>query len=332
MSRINEDIRRIEFTTKKLIGALIVGLTATFTAPLAHAAFQESLWGARPASLVGAYTALADDANSPAYNPAGIGLMTESEITFMYARLFTGVNFYAGEDTSRLGLGYFSYVPTIKDKQYGSYAISWSNFAATNLYREDTFTLTAADSYQFESIKGSPILSYGANLKFLRRAFTTDQRTAQDPVFNSGATSSAGTVDLGIMYRPNWELLPGFKFGMAGQNLTEPNIGLATVDRVPLKLSVGVAYQDPALRLFNPALEISRRRGRTLVTGAWESWLAKDVFALRAGVNSDEMGGGIGYKFRLSSKTVMRLDYGLIWPFNVSGTSGSHRVSITVAF
>src|SRR5205823_6558358 len=133
--------------------------------------FQESLWGARPAALVGAYTALADDSNSPAYNPAGISLMTQSEITFMYARLFNGVNFYTGEDTSRLGLGYFSYAPRIKDKAYGSYAISWTNFAATNLYREDTFSLTVADSYQFDSLHTAPIFSYGANLKFLRRAF-----------------------------------------------------------------------------------------------------------------------------------------------------------------
>src|SRR5437868_6144296 len=89
---------------------------------LSHAAFQESLWGARPAALAGAYTALADDADSPAYNPAGITWTTQNDMTFMYARLFTGVNLNAGDQNSNLGLGYFSYVPNIKKKAYGSYA------------------------------------------------------------------------------------------------------------------------------------------------------------------------------------------------------------------
>lgn len=297
-----------------------------------QAAFKESLWGARPASLVGAFTAVADDANAPAYNPAGISFITHNEITFMYARLFSGVNFYSGDDTSRLGLGYFSYVPTIKAKAYGSYAVSWTNFAATNLYREDTLSLTAADSYQFETLRSAPIFSYGGNLKFLRRAFSTDQRTDQDPVFNGGRDSNAVTVDLGVMVRPNWAVLPGLKFGLAGQNLTEPDIGLHARDRVPIKLSFGVAYQDSSLPLINPAFEFSRRGGRTLLTGAWEAWVAKDVLALRVGANADELGGGIGYQFHLANKLTMRLDYGLIWPFNVDGTTGSHRVSISSSF
>src|SRR5581483_5331266 len=114
-------------------------LMGSFASP-SSAAFQEQLWGARPASMAGAFTALADDANAPAYNPAGISFVTQNEVTFMYARLFSDVNFYSGNDTSRLGLGYFSYVPNIKDKAYGSYAISWSNLSATNLYREDAFS------------------------------------------------------------------------------------------------------------------------------------------------------------------------------------------------
>ena len=43
-------------------------------------------------------TALADDANAPVYNPAGISFITQNEVTFMYARLFSNVNFYSGND------------------------------------------------------------------------------------------------------------------------------------------------------------------------------------------------------------------------------------------
>ncbi len=312
--------------------SLIAALAWTGFSSVASAAFQEALWGARPAALVGAYSALADDANAPAYNPAGISMVEKNELTFMYARLFSGVNFYAGQDTSRLGLGYFSYVPTIKDKKYGSYAISWTNFAATNLYREDSFSLSVADSYQFESLPSKSILSYGTNLKFLKRSFSPDQRTDQDPVFRDGPDSSAMTVDLGLQFRPNVASFPGLRFGMTGQNLTEPNIGLSATDRVPMRLSVGVAYKDAALPLIGPAFELSRRNGRTLVTGAWESLMAHETLAFRFGANADEVGGGVGYQFRLLSKMMMRFDYAIIWPLNVDGTNGSHRVSISSSF
>ncbi len=307
-------------------------LCLAFLSPGARAAFQESLWGARPAAMAGAYTAVADDANAPAYNPAGISWITRNELTFMYAQLFTGLNFYAGEDNSRLGLGYFSFVPNIQDKRYGSYAVSWTNFVATKLYREDTFALTYADSYQFESSSNKPIFSYGANIKALRRSFSTDQRTEADPVFAGGRDSTALTLDAGFMLRPHFALLPGLKFGLAGQNLTEPDIGLASSDRVPARTTLGIAYQDPRYRLFNPSLDVSRRRGRTTVSGGMESWLAKDTLAFRLGGNADEMGGGIGYQFQLFKGLILRLDYAVLWPLNVEGTNGSHRVSITTSF
>lgn len=297
-----------------------------------EAAFQEALWGARPAAMSGAYTAAADDANSPAYNPAGISQLTQSELTFMYARLYNGVNFYSGADTSRLGLGYFSFVPAIQDKKYGSYAISWTNFVATNLYREDSVSFTFADSYQFESLKREPVLSYGANLKYLRRAFSQDERTEADPVFNGGSDSNAVTADLGLLIHPNFASLPGLKFGLAGQNLTEPDMGLTSTDRVPARYAFGAAYHDPGMPLVNPSVEISRRNGRTLVSGGWESYVAKNTLALRMGGNADQVTGGLGYKFSLFRSLDFKLDYAIIWPFNVDGSNGSHRVSITSSF
>lgn len=297
-----------------------------------HAAFQEALWGARPASMAGAFTAVSDDSNAPAYNPAGISMMTQSEMTFMYAQLYSGINFYSGEDRSKLGLGYFSYTPNFKNKKYGSYAVSWTNFAASNLYREDSLFLTVADSFQFEQFSAKPVVSYGANLKMLRRSFSTDQRTDADPVFQGGRESTAYTADAGLLFRPQFAVLPGLKFGVSAQNVTEPDIGLQSTDRVPARYAFGVAYQDASLRLFNPSLDISRRNGRTLITGAWESWLARDLLAVRVGGNRDQLAGGLGYQFKIFRKTFMRLDYAILWPFNVEGTNGSHRVSITASF
>jgi hypothetical protein len=298
-----------------------------------QAAFQESLWGARPAGMAGAFTALADDANAPAYNPAGISFLEHNEFTMMYAQLFTGLDLQVGQtETSKLGLGYFSYVPRIKNKEYGSYAISWSNFVASNLLREDAFTLTFANNFKLDSLPRQPIFAYGANLKMLARSFSTDSRTSNDRTFSGGRDADAWTGDIGLMARPNFSLLPGLKFGLSAQNLTEPDIGLNTRDRVPAKYTLGIAYQDLKFRLLNPALDISRRDGRTLVTMAWEGWMMQDAFAFRLGGNEDNLGGGLGYQFRLREGIFMRLDYSLLWPLEVEGSSGSHRLSLTTDF
>jgi hypothetical protein len=312
-----------------IMGAVIALILSNVSA---YAAFQEALWGARPAALAGAFTALADDANAPAYNPAGISLLDRNEITFMYAQLYSGLNLYAGEDTSRLGLNYFSFAPSIKDKEYGSFAFSWSNFTATNLYREDSFTLTWADARQFEAMNAHPIFAYGANLKLLRRAFSTDSRTDNDPVFRSNRDSNALSADVGAIYRPDMKILPGLKVGANIQNINEPDMGLQTTDRVPARYTVGVAYQDLKYRWFNPALDISRRRGRTLVAGAWEGWFVKNTLAFRFGGDKTQLTGGMGYQFMILDSTVIRLDYAILWPLEIEDTNGSHRISLTTSF
>jgi hypothetical protein len=321
----------------RICGLFIFGVIVvlTTTPRPAFSAFQESLWGARPAAMAGAFTALADDSNAPAYNPAGISLMSFNELTFMYARLYAGIDFNAGaNDTSRLGLGYLSYVPQIKENRYGSFGVSWANFSATNLAKEDTFYLTYANALHLPNGGTHPILGYGANLKFLKRSFSTDSRidATQDAVFAGGRESDAVTADLGLIYRPDWNFLPGVKFGLSAQNITEPDIGLKDTDRVPAKYTLGLAYQDRDVRWLNPALDIARRDGRTLISAGWEGWFMQDIVAFRLGGDEDKLAGGMGYQFRLFKSMFFRLDYALIWPLKVEGTDGSHRMSLTTTF
>jgi hypothetical protein len=309
---------------------LVALLVAAFSGTPLKAAFQESLWGARPASMAGVFTALADDANAPSYNPAGIALLQRTEVTMMYAQLFTGVDLHAGADKSQLGLGYFSFVPQIQDKRFGSYGFSWTNFVASNLYREDTFTLTAADARSFDRDGRETVLAYGANLKLLKRTFTASP-TNPDPVFASGGESDAVTADLGVIARPNFDILPGLKIGLSGQNITSPDIGLHETDRVPARYALGLAYQDLKYQWFNPAVDVSRRDGKTLVGAAWEGWFAKNALAFRFGGDRTQLAGGLGYQFLIRS-VVVRFDYAILWPLQVEGTSGSHRLSLTTSF
>src|SRR5581483_2209037 len=113
----------------------------------ARAAFQNDGWGARPVGMAGAFTALSDDANAPLYNPAGLTQVQWNEVSAMYARLFTGLTLYSGNDstggdTVHLDESYLAYVS--KNSKLGSFGLSWSNFNTTHLYREDTVTLSYA--------------------------------------------------------------------------------------------------------------------------------------------------------------------------------------------
>src|ERR1019366_10790954 len=166
------------------------------------AAFLDDGWGARPLGMGGAFTAIADDSNAPMYNPAGIVQVQWNEMSAMYAQLFTGLTLYSGNDTTggnteHLDQSYLSYVS--KPSGYGSFGVSWANFTTTQLYREDTVTLTYA-RYGGDFIPAlDNAWAFGVNAKYLRRGITLDALTASDPVFQSGTSASALTFDAGVL-------------------------------------------------------------------------------------------------------------------------------------
>src|SRR5579872_5559871 len=174
--------------------------------PPLQAAFDDSGFGARPAGMGQAFTAIADDSNAPLYNPAGIVQVQWNEATAMYSDLFSGLTLYSGNaqtgsDQVSLNQSYLAYVS--KPTRLGSFGVSWANFNTTHLYREDSVALTYARNLgDFFPVLDNE-LSLGANLKYLRRGFTLDAQTVNDPVFNGGSTSSAMTGDVGILYKPD---------------------------------------------------------------------------------------------------------------------------------
>jgi hypothetical protein len=301
----------------------------------AMAAFNEDEWGARPVGMGGAFTAIADDSNAPLYNPAGIVQVQWNEISAMYSALFSGLTLYSGNDTtggdtSSLNESFLSYVS--RPSQFGSFGISYTNFNATHLYREDTVNLTYAH-YLGDII---PVLdntvSVGVNAKYLRHSFALDAATASDPVFQSGSSASAMTADIGILWKPDQGMLDGWRFGLTGQNITQPNVGFQTVDRVPFEGRLGLAYQSKQMPWLVPALDITQSAGQTGVNGGIESWLFNDTLGLRGGANNSEASAGISYYQALGKKTGFRIDYSFSVPFYVDDTAGSHRFQVTLYF
>ena len=316
------------------MGVLAVGVAALLAAS-AHAAFQDLDTGARPVGMGGAFSAIADDSNAPLYNPAGIVQVQWNELSASYANLFSGLDLHAGNDTSQLNQGYLAFtarpIPHV-----GSFELSWSNFDATHLYREDSVALTYARNMgDFFPILDNA-LALGVNLKYLRRSVTEDSFTADpitpDPVFAGGDSKSAGTVDAGLLYHPNDGPLSGVRFALVGMNLTQPDVGFGEVDRVPLETRLGIAYQSPALPWLVPDVDITRQDGETTVAGGLESWLFHNTLGLRAGANNDEGSMGVSYFQMIGKRFGLRLDYAYTVPYFIDDTGGSHRLALTLYF
>jgi len=315
----------------------VIALLAIFLAPLSvlHAAFLDSGWGARPVGMGGAFTAIADDSNAPLFNPAGIVQVQWNEMSAMYAQLYSGLTLYSGNSTTggdvvHLDQSYLSFVS--KPSRFGSFGISWANFNTTHLYREDTVTLSYAryGGDFFSSLDNA--WAIGINAKYLRRAITLDANTINDPVFQAGTSVGAMTVDVGLLWKPEQGEWQGWRVGLSGLNLTQPNVGFAAVDRVPMQGRLGLAYQSKQMPWLVPALDLTTRSGVIGMNGGIESWLFHDSLGLRVGANRDEASAGISYYQTLSKRVGFRIDYGFTVPYFVQDTAGSHRLSMTVYF
>jgi hypothetical protein len=327
-------IKPIEMKRSTAIILAAVFLLPLFRSP-AQAAFEDTGWGARPIGMGGAFTAIADDSNAPLYNPAGLVQVQWNEVSAMYSQLFSGLSLNSGStatggDTTHLDQSYLSYIS--RPSRFGSLGLSWTNFNTTSLYREDAVYLSYA-RYLGDVI---PVfddqVSVGVNVKYLRRAFTLDAATVNDPVFQAGSSRDAWTGDAGILWKPDQGAYEGWRVGFTAQNINQPDMGFLTPEKVPLEYRLGFAYQSRLRPWIVPALDVTRRAGVTGVYGGAESWLFHDALGLRAGANQDEASAGVSYYQALGKKTGFRLDYSFTVPYYVDDTAGSHRLQVTVYF
>ncbi|MCB4791144.1 MAG: hypothetical protein LHV68_04575 [Elusimicrobia bacterium] len=283
-------------------------------------AFKDSGWGVRPAGMGGAFVAVADDSNASLYNPGGIAQISKNEVTFMSSRLFTGLE---GVD---LGLNYLSYVHPL-NKKYGSLSLTWSSLFSPGLYREDTGNFTYGRLIKKD-------LALGVNAKYLRKEYTLDVRTYNDPVFESGSSKDAVTFDAGFLFFvPKTDI----KIGLVSKNITKPDMGLKTQDVVESENTVGVSYYNaklPFLKLpyFTFALDYVSRADVVDVRSGLETWLFDGRFAVRLGCRTSEISTGLGYEISLSSKYKLVIDYAFGLPLEIQESTGSHRIGVTMRF
>jgi hypothetical protein len=237
-----------------LVLALLVGLSPRW---VQAGAFDAIPSGARAVGMGGAYTAVADDANSVAWNPAGLGGVRRPQITFNHI------------DVQTLGLlSYDQFMYAQPFVYRNAIAASWFRLGTTGQvtsfnYAENTFILTYEQNLQ----SLLPNLSLGLNIKVLQVQY---------------ANGAAGWgMDLGGRYQVN----PEVAVAAVAENLNSPKLDWAsgTSDNVPANLRLGVAgYID---RKTTVSFDVDQLlSGKPALHLGAEETLFDKLLSLRAGV------------------------------------------------
>lgn len=306
---------------KRLFRMGLICVISCAYASLCRAAFRHQSWGVRATGMGGAFTVLADDSSALFWNPAGTAWVKRGDITFAGSRAFpglTGIN---------INYGFMSLaVPS----DYGTFGAAGTSYNADNFMRENVGLL----HYSFMLGKH---LGLGANLKYLWHGYNINDTVRDNPVFANGTSKSAFTADAGLRLQLTDRLAAGF----LGRNLTEPNVGLASMDRVPAEYQAGLSFKplkslsvelDGSYR----NLEFGTRQDKTDYHFGAENWFfsgRRSSFGLRAGFNSHEVAGGFSLRVNSWSLYSLRLDYTYIYDTGLNISEAvTHQVGLTLYF
>ena len=260
--------------------------------------------GARALGMGKAYVSVVEDATSTLWNPGGLALVDQKEITALHAILWADTNY-----------DYLSYVnPTL---DYGTFGLSILFLNSGGFEGRDpdnkitgTFSDTqfAVGASYGASLISTFALSLGGNIKYYSHSI-------------SGHTNGNIILDFGVLTKP----FTNFKAGLSIHNLINLKTGEETQDVLPILARIGVSYQllndqllfsgdfDSQLnwylgseyKLFNPSL------GKPF------------QIAIRMGINYEEFTVGFGASYK---------EYGLDYAFSTHELGGSHRFSASAKF
>jgi hypothetical protein len=268
---------------KPLLRAFIAAGLLAAAAPGAFAAFEDLPISAQAAAMGGASLASQGDCSALFLNPAGGAGLRSPEAYFMYNQLYAGLS-----GVGSIGQGFAAAgVPT----PIGAVGVGLSNFQASGLLEERVIGVTFARRW-FDSFEA------GVTGKYLYHGYLigSDPSAASDPVFNSGTARGAFALDVGL----SAPVTSGLRVGLVVRNLNQPDVGLATVDRVPRQIQTGLAYDIVpwALRLTADytysAIQSGSFSDQSQMGVGFEKGFANDLVKLRLGATLDQFSGGVG--------------------------------------
>ena len=275
--------------------------------------------GNRALAMGGAFSAIADDASAPLWNPAGLGLLQQSQVQGSQASLY-GIDI--GE-------------------QYGTAAFpSWRFGTASATFRR--FTVGGIDQRddrnailpgELRNTQTEFTLSYGRSVapSWSVGASIKAQRQELAGYSDSGIGLDAGVLlKPAVAFRPDAAWTSRLQLGFTIRNLVEPSIRLVEESVPdPTTTRVGVSYLQPYGGLpVGPgavlvACDLEKTKERSALVHAGVEWSVHPVLALRAGAIGGDPRYGAGIRWRGAS-----FDY--VFEDNV--IDPVHRFGVSYAF
>lgn len=243
------------------------------------ASFLDIPVGGAPAALGSAYTAQANDAYAPVWNPAGLGFLHSVEFTGMHLNYLGPVHY------EHAGL----VIPVGKDEETGA---GPAGFGASMQYL-GTGDLDARDESgnpagTFTSAFAAYSFAYGQRISEFMSAGATAKIITEKI---SDAKASAYAADLGLLYKPTARLSLGAVMANFGSGLKFVNES----DSLPLAGRLGATYQ--LLPEWDISAETVYRKTGLFSGGLGIEWRYGEIFSFRGGYNTShtkELGAAAG--------------------------------------
>jgi len=226
----------IVLTVLVTISLLLMGSTSSAgifskdKAGTTGATFLKIEAGARPVAMGGAFVAVADDANTTYWNPAGLAQLEGSEITAMHNEWLQGIRYeflgYAqpikwGGGTQGLGVSVMALYTTGLEQRTTETSEPEGTFAA--------YDIAVAGAY---ACKVSRAISIGANVKLIHQKIENE-------------TAWGGAIDIGLLYRfpdPRRRFSRDIlQLGFVVQNIGPKIKFIEESDPLPLNIKAGIA-------------------------------------------------------------------------------------------
>lgn len=235
--------------------------------------YDQLFVGTRPLSMGGAFIAIADDANTITWNPAGLPGMRRTEFTTTYADLYA-----MGITQSYLG-----FVRPFSDRV--ALGFDWSNVGYDDkelLYSENKLNLAVG-------VQPHRLISFGLTLKYLMRDMQLDGTSY-------GKSSGLG-YDAGLLIQP----LKNLRFGVGLYDLGGTQV--AYKDKTTETI-LGQAFKLGISYMPIDGLILAADYGDRFHLGA--EYVLKNRLSFRAGMQQDVSGdekiivpsGGMSIKFK----------------------------------
>ncbi|MBU2529034.1 PorV/PorQ family protein [bacterium] len=297
----SENLRQILLKISLVL--ILFSYSYVFAAGRTRAEFLRIDTGGRPAGMGGAFSAVSDDINSIFYNPAGLGWIEGTEVTFLHNAWLEGIS---------------------QDYLAGTHNLGWGSIGVSINYfdlGEITGKASQIDKpYSFTARQTAATLSLGGRIK-TNMAVGTSLKLIQEKIENEN--SSGWAVDFGIINQ-----IDEYRFAVSAQNLGPKIKFIDEKEEIPTLFKFGIARQLENLTI---AFDVNVLLNSSLYNCFGVEYKLNNMLSLRAGYQMDEdYDSNIGLTAGLG---VLLGDYRLDYAYMPFGEIGiTHRISIIYSF